>query len=49
MESGKKNDKVYLVISGPIYIMDPMCQFEYGVLYTGSLFGDISVFFDEPN
>lgn len=29
--------------------MDAMCQFEYGVLYNGSIFGDISLFFNEPN
>lgn len=49
LESGKKSDKIYLVISGPVYIMDAECQFEYGVLYDGSYFGDISLFFNEPN
>ena len=29
--------------------MDPMCQFEYGVLYNGSILGEMSLFFDEPN
>lgn len=49
LEAGKISDKIFLVISGPVYIMDPMCQFEYGVLYNGSIFGDISLFFNEPN
>ena len=25
LEAGKKSDKIYLILSGPIYIMDPMC------------------------
>lgn len=49
LESGKKSDKIYFVLSGPVYIMDPDCELEYGVLYTGSYFGEISAFFDEPN
>lgn len=49
LESGTKSDKLYLLITGPVYIMDPKCKFEYGILENGSYFGDISIFFDEPN
>ena len=43
------SNKIYFIISGPVYLMDPDCFFEYGVLYNGSYFGEISLFFNEPN
>jgi len=44
-----KTKYFYLIISGPIYIMDKNCMFWYGSLGDGSYFGDISLFFDEPS
>ena len=49
LEAGKMSDKIYLIISGPIYIMDINCQYEYGLLHSGSYFGETSLFFNEPN
>lgn len=49
IQQGTYSDKIYLILSGPVYIMDGECQFEYGILQNGSYFGDISMFFDEPN
>ena len=49
LEAGKISDKIYFIVQGPIYLMDSQCLFEYGVLEDGSYFGDISLFFNEPN
>ena len=45
----EKSTNIYLILSGKVHIMDPSGMIEYGILYEGSYFGDISLLNDEPN
>ena len=49
LDANVQSNYFYMILSGPIYIMDKNCMFWYGSLEDGSYFGDISVFFDEPS
>jgi hypothetical protein len=40
---------VHFIISGDVDIMNKENFYQYGVLSTGSYFGDISVLLNEPN
>lgn len=43
------SDKVHFILSGQIHIMSKDGTFQYGTLFEGSYFGDISILLDEPN
>lgn len=43
------SDKVYLIISGTVHIMDKSGMLKYGELSDGSCFGDISLVLSQPN
>jgi len=48
-QTGEISKKIYFILNGPVYLMDKNSIFEYSKLETGSYFGDISIFFNEPN
>ena len=42
IKAGEISSKVYFILSGQIHIMSKDGQYDYGILYEGSYFGDIS-------
>ena len=48
-EAEKMSKYVHFIIKGQVHIMDKNCLSTFGILETGSYFGDISVFLNQPN
>lgn len=49
IKAGEYSSKVFFILSGQIHIMSKDGFCDYGILYEGSYFGDISVLLNQPN
>lgn len=49
IEAHTNDNDLFLILSGHIYIMDSTGMYGYGILKSGSYFGDISILLNQPN
>lgn len=49
IEAHKSDNDLFLVLSGHIYIMDSTGMYGYGMIKSGSYFGDTSILLNQPN
>jgi len=50
IEEAEQNSRfVHFIVKGQVHIMDKLGLYEYGILKSGSYFGDISCMLHKPN
>lgn len=48
-EAYEPSKNLYLILSGTVHIMDQAGLYNYGIIQTGSYFGDVSILTQRPN